>query len=123
MRKLLFIAGGLAIALGFTSFHTIGDRDLLQGGITLGGGFIICAIFTMRSKWHGIGGAGVLAFLGALRAFPGLGPLGSGDPAAFFKLAAWLICTVVLVTVVRALRMERLRHSIERMENGGDPRR
>ena len=67
MRVLLFLAGVLLSALGFLAFRAHQDHLLLQGGLTLGGGFVICGIFTFRAKWHGIAGAGLLAFLGTLR--------------------------------------------------------
>ena len=57
MRILLFLAGFLLIALGFLASRGEQGPVLLQGGLTLGGGFIICALFTFRTKWHGIAGA------------------------------------------------------------------
>lgn len=119
MRALLFLAGFLLAALGFLAFHGSKDPLLLQGGLTLGGGFIICGIFAIRAKWHGIAGAGVLAFLGFLRTVPSVvsGDKGPGTP---FMLAAGAICLTVLIAAIRTLRAERTRRSIEKLKAGVD---
>lgn len=104
-------------ALGFLAFHGSKDPLLLQGGLTLGGGFIICGIFALRAKWHGIAGAGVLAFLGFLRTVPAV-VSGDKGPSTPFMLAAGAICVTVLISVVRVLRAERRRASIERLKAG-----
>jgi hypothetical protein len=112
MRTLLLIAGILLSALGYFAFHSTKDPLLLQGGLTLGGGFVICAVFAVKAKWHGIAGAGILAFLGLLRTLPGAT---SREP---FMMAAGAICLVVLFAVIRVLRAERLRRSIEKLKAG-----
>jgi hypothetical protein len=117
MRALLFLAGFLLAALGFFAFHGSRDHLLLQGGLTLGGGFIICAIFTFRAKWHGLAGAGLLAFLGVLRTLPAA-VTDSRNPSTSFMLAAGAICLVVLISVISVLRAERRRQSIERLKAG-----
>jgi len=117
MRALLFIAGFLLVALGFFAFHGSKDHLLLQGGLTLGGGFIICAIFTFRAKWHGMAGAGLLAFLGVLRTLPAA-VTDSKNPSTPFMLAAGCICLAVLIATIRVLRAERTRQSIERLKAG-----
>ncbi|WP_193214106.1 hypothetical protein [Luteolibacter marinus] len=121
MRSLIFSAGALVAALGFIAFHQSRDPNLLQGGLTLGGGWIICGLFSLRSKWHGIVGAGALAFLGALRSLPSVTSVASGDPTARFNVLAGLICLVVLIAVVHALLAERRQRSIDKLKNGEDP--
>lgn len=119
MRNLIFIAGALVALLGFVAFHTTRDPILLQGGLTLGGGWIICGLYSMRSKWHGIAGAGVLAFLGTIRGLPSVISIG-GNPAALFNVIAGLISLVVFAAVLRLLLAERTRRSVERMKTGTD---
>jgi hypothetical protein len=120
MRALIFIAGFLLCGLGALAFHNSGDPSLLQGGLTLGGGWIICGLFSLRAKWHGIIGAGMLAFLGGLRALPALTKLSSGDPAAPFSVAAGVLCVIVFVAAARTLMAERRRQSIEALKAGDD---
>ncbi len=117
MRALLFLAGILLSAFGFLAFRSTGDPLLLQGGLTLGGGFVICGIFSIRAKWHGIAGAGVLAFLGTLRTLPGA-VTGSADAARPFMFAAGALCLAVLVAVILTLRAERVRRSVEKLKAG-----
>ncbi|QJE94879.1 hypothetical protein [Luteolibacter luteus] len=117
MRALLFIAGILLAALGFLAFQGSKDPLLLQGGLTLGGGFVICGIFSIRAKWHGIAGAGLLAFLGFIRTVPSV-VSGEKGPAAPFMLGAATICLVVLISVIQTFRAERTRRSIEKLKAG-----
>jgi len=119
VRALIFIAGFLLAGLGILAFRSSGDPMLLQGGLTLGGGWIICGLFSLRSKWHGLIGAGLLAFLGGIRTLPALPKLGR-DPAAAFTAGAGLLCMIVLFTVVRTLLAERRRLAIERLKAGDD---
>lgn len=112
MRTLIFIAGFLIATLGVVVFRQTKDPALLQGGLTLGGGFIICGIFSVKAKWHGIVGAGVLSLLGTARTVPQL-----GSEPRYFHQAAAAICVVVLVAAVRCLLAERTRRSIEKLES------
>jgi hypothetical protein len=123
MRVLIFI-GGIAICLlGFLFFKKPEDFPLIQGGLTLGGGLIICGLFSLRSKWHGVAGAGILSFLGIMRAVPALwSGFREGVPSARFEAMAGAICLIVFVAAVRALLAERTRVAVERLKAGQDPR-
>ena len=112
MRILIFIGGILIAALGFLVFQQTKDPTLLQGGLTLGGGLIICGVFSLRAKWHGIIGAGVLALLGAVRAVPKLG----AEPRWFYGAAA-VICVIVLISAARCLLAERTRLAVEKLKS------
>jgi len=112
VRILIFIGGILIAALGFMVFHQTKDPTLLQGGLTLGGGLIICGIFSIKAKWHGITGAGILALLGAARTLPKLG----AEPR-WFHAAAAAICVIVLVAAARCLLAERTRRSVENLKS------
>jgi hypothetical protein len=118
MQRLIFATGALLIAIGFGAFQMSKDPSLLQGGLTLGGGFIICGIFSMKAKWHGIIGAGVLALLGAARTIPSL--ITQQDSTMAFRATAGVICLILLVAVVKCLKAERDRRSIEQLKADGE---
>jgi hypothetical protein len=120
MRALIFTAGFLLCGLGALAFRNSGDPSLLQGGLTLGGGWIICGLFSLRARWHGFIGAGILAFLGAMRSLPALTKLASGDPAATFSVAAGVLCVIVFAAAARTLIAERRRQSIEALKAGDE---
>lgn len=110
MKGLIFAAGIATTALGFIAYSRLEDPALLQGALTLGGGWIICGLFALRAPWHGIGGAGVLALLAAARSAPAVLELARGtEPATPFRLVALGIAAVVLVATVRSLQAERAR--------------
>lgn len=112
MRILIFIGGILIAALGFVVFQQTKDPTLLQGGLTLGGGLIICGLFSIKAKWHGITGAGILALLGAARTIPKL-----GEEPRWFHVTAAAICVIVLVAAARCLLAERTRRSVEKLKS------
>lgn len=94
--------------------------ELLQGGLLVGGGLIICGLFSLKMKWHGITGAGVLGLLGAARGLgnlPGLFQWLSGDHhrgvAPWIELAFTLLCLALMVRVMRCLQRERTRRLLE----------
>lgn len=123
MRVLILIGGVAVCLLGFLFFKKPEDFPMLQGGLTLGGGLIICGLFSLRSKWHGVAGAGILSFLGVMRAVPALwSGFREGVPSARFEAIAGAICLVVFIAAVRALIAERTRLSVERLKAGQDPR-
>lgn len=121
MRILLFAAGLLTGMIGFYAFHRWSDPAMLQDGLTLGGGWIICALFTFRAKWHGIAGGGMLALLGAARALPSLvkipAALEQGNGTPVLQAAVALISLVVFVASTRALLAERNRRNLEKMKH------
>ncbi len=116
MRPLIFSVGILITLLGFAADGMIDDPALFQGALTLGGGFIICGLFSLASEWHGYIGAGILGLLGAARSALGLPDLFTGSPAAPFQAIAFVACTVVLITVVRALLAQRARRQLAELE-------
>jgi hypothetical protein len=123
MRVLIFIAGVAICALGFAFYKKPEDFPLLQGGLTLGGGLVICGLFSLRSKWHGIAGAGILGFLGIMRAVPAFwSGFKEGVPSARFEVIAGTFCLVVFIAAVRTLLKERTRLAVERLKAGDDPR-
>jgi hypothetical protein len=112
VRFVIFSAGLLIAALGLAAFRETKDPTLLQGGLTLGGGFVICGIFSVKAKWHGIVGAGVLALLGLVRTLPNLG----AEPKTFHAVAA-TACGIVLAAAAKVLLAERTRRSVEKLRS------
>jgi hypothetical protein len=123
MRFQVFISGAVILALGGVAVKILERNEALafvQGALTLGGGLVICGLFSLKSKWHGLIGAGVLGLLGAARGagnFPDLLDLAQGDrhrgPAPVLELGVTLICLLLLLRVLGALRRERTRRMLE----------
>lgn len=116
MRPILVIAGIATLALGFSADARLDDPNLLQGTLTLGGGWLICAAFTFYSVWHGVVGGGILALLAGARCAPALFTFANPDrPAAPYQAIAFVISATVLIATVRTLIRERARRERERM--------
>jgi hypothetical protein len=123
MRVQVFFCGAAVIALGIAAMNILA-RDqamgFLQGALTLGGGLIICGLFSLKMKWHGIIGAGVLALLGSARGvanLPDLARFFTGErergSAPVLELGITMVCLVLLVRVLAALYLERTRRLLE----------
>lgn len=123
IRFPLFFAAVVIIGVGFLSIQQL-DRQaglpLLLGALTLGGGFLICGLFSLKMLWHGLIGAGILALLGV-----GRGLLNLPDFAAYLagertrgsapalEFAVLAICAFVLARVWIAFKKERTRRTLE----------
>ena len=108
MRFQIFFSGTLMLILGGIAKQLLERNDalaFLQGALTLGGGVIICGLFSLKMKWHGIIGAGVLALLGAAR--------GLANIPDFVKFGVTVICLVLLLRVIAALQRERTRRMLQ----------
>jgi len=111
------MAMGLAAPKVLAAGQSIG---FLQGTLTLGGGMIICGLFSMKMKWHGLIGAGVLGVLGAARGagnLPGFFEYVGGDRARgsmpVFEVGVAMICLLLVLRVIRVLHQERVRRMLE----------
>lgn len=123
MRIQVFVSGAVILALGVTAHRLLEKSEalaFLQGALTLGGGLVICGLFSLKMHWHGLIGAGVLAMLGTVRGagnVPDLLKLMAGDrsrgPAPMLELGVTLICLLLLVRVLAELRRERARRLLE----------
>ena len=123
MRFYIFFCGLTILALGIAAMYLLEKTDgqgLLYGAMKLGGGLIICGLFSITMKWHGIIGAGVLALLGAafgLGNLPGLAKFMAGDRAhgaqPLLEMGVTLICLLLLVKIIQALSRERVRRMLE----------
>lgn len=123
IRAYIFLAGAVVIAIGIVGMSSLeknAGMAFLLGCLTLGGGFIICGLFTIRMLWHGIIGAGVLALLGL-----GRGILNFPDAASYFvgersrgqapilELTVTLVCAFLLIRISGAWKRERIRRLLE----------
>ena len=119
MRIVIFLAGLIILALGGVALRLLekpAAYGFLTWALTLGGGLVICGLFALRNRWHGIFGAGVMALLGA---FSGLGNLASLPgclldrgplrPAPLLESMVALTCILLLIGVVRSLFAQQKR--------------
>lgn len=123
MRFYVFLIGLTILATGGAALYLLPKPqsfEFLEGALKLGGGIVICGIFTIRMPWHGIIGAGVLSLLGAARGLgnlPGLVKFLSGDrsrgTAPLLEFGVTLLCLLLLVKVLRVLYQERVRRMLE----------
>ena len=123
IRFSILLAALAIIAMGFLGLYKLDETNgmaFLLGSLTLGGGFLICGLFSLKMLWHGILGAGVLALLGIGRGvmnLPGIIQFFSGDrprgntPA--FELATLVICSYLLIRIWQAWSIERSRRRLE----------
>ena len=130
MRYYVFFSGAMILVFGVSAKRILSQEELLPfqlGAFTLGGAIIICGLFSLKSKWHGLIGAGVLGLLGAARGLgniPDLIKLTQGDrhrgPAPMMELGVTLVCLLLLWRVLGALRRERARQMLEREQSDQD---
>lgn len=123
MRIRIFFSAAAIIALGVVAGRLLDDdgaSGFLHGALTLGGGLLICGLFSLKMRWHGVIGAGVLALLGAARGLGNLPDLAAfliGErergPAPVLELGVTAVCLTLLLSVLTALYRERLRQMLE----------
>lgn len=126
MRVYIFVCGLTVLATGAAAISILerpASIGFIQGALTLGGGILICGIFSIKMRWHGIIGAGVMATLGAARGianFPDLAKFLTGDrprgSAPILEFGVTAISILLLVRVIRALALERTRRMLESEE-------
>lgn len=123
IRAYIFFIGVAIIAIGILGLSRI-EKDasmaLLVGCLTLGGGFIICGLFSIKMLWHGVMGAGALALISF-----GRGLFNLPDAAKFivgerprgnepiFELAVTILSALLLTRVIAAWNKERRRRMLE----------
>lgn len=124
MRIQIFVSGLVVIALGVTAGRLLPKADalgFLTGALTLGGGILICGLFSLKNYWHGLIGAGVMGLLGAARGLgnlPDMLRLLQGDrqrgAAPIMEMGVAVICLLLVLRVAGALMRERTRRMLER---------
>jgi hypothetical protein len=123
MRFYIFLVGVCLLATGAAALYLLPrpqSIEFLDGALKLGGGVIICGLFSLKMRWHGIIGAGILAMLGLARGLanlPGLFRFIAGDrsqlTAPLLEAGVTLLCLLLFVRVIRELYRERLRRMLE----------
>lgn len=123
MRFAIFLCGLSIVAAGILAMFMLEKKDslgFLVGTMQLGGGILICGIFSFRMEWHGIIGAGIIALLGAARGLgntPGLFKYLAGDqphgPLPLLEVGITALCMILFFKTIRALFQERLRRMLE----------
>ena len=125
IRFSIFLAAVAIIILGVIGMNQL-DKDngmaFLLGTLTLGGGFLICGLFSLKMQWHGVLGAGVLALLGLGRGImnlPGIAAFFAGDRprgnAPALELATLIICAYLLLRIWQAWTREINRRRMEQV--------
>jgi hypothetical protein len=123
MRFQIFFSGAAVLALGIAATRML-EKDaatgFLQGALTLGGGLLICGLFSLKMKWHGIIGGGALGLLGAARGagnLPDLAAFLAGGrergAAPLLEFGITVICLVLLLRTLGELQRERVRRMLE----------
>lgn len=126
MRYYILLCGVVILAMGVAAMFILEKTDgqgFLYGAMQLGGGLLICGIFTIRMPWHGMIGAGVIALLGTARGLanlPGfvkfLGGNRDHGTTPLLELGVTIICFLLFLRVVQVLQRERLRRMLEEEE-------
>ena len=123
MRFYVFVCGLTIVAMGVATTRLMTPElslGFFQGALTLGGGLVICGLFSLKMPWHGLIGAGVLALLGAARGLgnvTGIVKFATGDrergSLPVFEFGVTVICLLLLFRIIRAMQRERLRRMLE----------
>ncbi|MES2475666.1 MAG: hypothetical protein V4640_07785 [Verrucomicrobiota bacterium] len=126
MRLLIFLVGLCVLASGAVALQQLPKPQAMQfldGALKLGGGIVICGIFSLKMRWHGIIGAGILAMLGLARGLanlPGLLKFIAGDrshqTAPLLEAGVMFLCLLLFVRVIRELYRERVRRLVEQQD-------
>jgi len=119
MRGYLVLNGLLIIGIGFAGKMMLLEKNeafsFLQGGLTLGGALIICALFAGSHYRLGLIGGGVVALLGFCRTMVNLSSwaewLAHSSPRSpatpLLEMIVGLLTLAILVGVMRILLAER----------------
>lgn len=126
MRVTIFLSGLTILTTGVAALYLLNKPDalgFLVGAMQLGGGIVICGLFSLKMQWHGIIGAGILAMLGAARGLgnvPGFLKFLSGERphgvTPVLEMGVTVICMFLLARIIQALFLERTRRMLESEE-------
>ena len=117
-RPSIFLSAAAIIGLGFFGIDQLEKAPamaFLLASLTLGGGLLICGLFSLKMLWHGIIGAGALAFLGLCHSLMNLPEIAefflgksSSGITPMLELATFVICAALLLRIKRAWAADRL---------------
>ena len=115
----IFLAAAAIAACGLLGAPTLPTGQaapFVAGALALAGAFVICALFAIRSRWHGIGGATVVALAGCARnadaCFALLQSAATSRPAPpgeAYRAAIAVICLGLFMATARTIHAERRR--------------
>ena len=123
IRAYIFVIGVAVIFIGIlaqTRMEKEAAMPMLVGCLTLGGGFLICGLFSIKMLWHGILGAGALSLISLAR-----GLFNLPDAAKFivgerprgnepmFEFAITILSALLFTRVLAAWAGERKRRMLE----------
>jgi hypothetical protein len=121
LPRLSFLLGLICLAIGIFGKTILPDRNesfsFLLGGLTLGGAFIICWIFSIKNYWHGIVGSGIVALLGFCRTMVNLprwadwlaNPAPRPPATPVLEILVAILTLGYIMLIVRSLFAERTR--------------
>jgi hypothetical protein len=114
IRAYIFTSALAIIAIGLIGNSQLDKASappFLLGALTLGGGLVICGLFSIKMLWHGMIGAAVLALLGFGRGILNLSDAAeylvgqrTRGPAPILELASTLVCGFLLIRILGAWR-------------------
>ncbi len=121
MRLALLILGLIVLSCGFAGKMMLPGRNesfsFLQGGLSLGGAFLICYFFSRNNYWHGMIGSGVVALLGFCRSVVNVpdwaawlrAPSPKPPATPLLEIFVAVLCLWYLTRIIHLLLMERTR--------------
>jgi hypothetical protein len=121
MRLALLILGLIVLSCGFAGKMMLPGRNesfsFLQGGLSLGGAFLICYFFSRNNYWHGMIGSGVVALLGFCRSVVNVPdwaawlhtPSPKPPATPLLEIFVAVLCLWYLTRIIHLLLMERTR--------------
>jgi hypothetical protein len=127
--RVLLIAGGIIIAaMGAHAYSLDHNGAILNAGLSLGGIFVICGLFSIKLPFHGLITATVTAMVGLA------GNLGAAwDLATQFTTAATLppetiarsgfaaVSLVLLISSLRGIQRFRVNHRLNQQNRHQPP--
>jgi hypothetical protein len=123
LLRFIFCIGIMIILIGFLGQSIqsgIPGFAFLNGGLSLGGGLIICWIFSIKHQWLGLMGAGVVSLLGFCKSITNFrdfllwlsAPFPKPAAISLLQMSVALMTFVTLIFCIRALIHERTRRMI-----------
>jgi hypothetical protein len=127
LLRFIFCVGILIIIIGF-----LGQRMLpgipgfafLNGGLSLGGGLIICWIFAIKNQWLGLIGAGIVSLIGFCKSITNLkglmtwliAPSPKPTLIPLLQISVAAMTFIILVFCIRSLLREKTRRILDELQ-------
>jgi hypothetical protein len=128
LRVLLIIGGVMIAATGVLAFLRTRDGAILNAGMSLGGIFVICGLFSIKLPFHGLIAATVTAMVGLagnlssaadlFRALTAAIPL---TPQATARAGFAAVSLVLLIAALRGIQRFRVSHRLKQQDSHHRP--